>query len=220
MFWSVALSMASRSRGLDDASAAPRRAATVISRIKRLKMAPRFASVAAFRCLMFAHLLWPAMTIQSMATRKLYAVLGIPLDQPLVREKPAQRAQPDQRIIDLQHALLDREREWQELREPITDPRRIVVSMRGREALRTNPCGDHFKQLRERRTVFRQRMAGFGGDWRDIADDEARRLNRMLFHLKTIAAARHHMQDSELWHFPIDDANERSDAHEIGQARR
>src|SRR5436190_19826931 len=112
MFWSVALSMASRSRGLDDASPAPRREATVISRIRRLKIAPRFASVAALRCLMFAHLLWPAMAdFGSMATQKLYAPANnIVLDEPLLGQKPAQRAQADQRIVYLEHALLDRQR--------------------------------------------------------------------------------------------------------------
>src|SRR5688572_28405134 len=61
MLFSVALSMARRSRGFMPGSPPPRRAATVISLIRRVKILPRFASVAAFLCLMFAHLLWPAM---------------------------------------------------------------------------------------------------------------------------------------------------------------
>src|SRR4029079_9367303 len=60
MFWSIALSIARRSRGLPDASAPPRRAATVISLMSRVNTLPRFASAAAFLCLMLAHLLWPA----------------------------------------------------------------------------------------------------------------------------------------------------------------
>src|SRR4030095_14743093 len=62
MFCAVALSTARRSRGFIDASPPPRRAATVISLMSRVKILPRLASVAAFLCLMFAHLLWPAMT--------------------------------------------------------------------------------------------------------------------------------------------------------------
>jgi len=54
--------MARRSRGLSDGSLPERRAATVISRMRRVKILPRLASVAAFLCLMFAHLLWPART--------------------------------------------------------------------------------------------------------------------------------------------------------------
>ena len=53
--------MARRRRGFIDASPPPRRAATVISLMRRVKILPRLASVAAFLCLMFAHLLWPAM---------------------------------------------------------------------------------------------------------------------------------------------------------------
>jgi hypothetical protein len=63
MFWSVALSIASRSRGFAPGSPPPRRDATVISLISRVKTLPRFASAAAFLCLMFAHLLWPAMVV-------------------------------------------------------------------------------------------------------------------------------------------------------------
>src|SRR5437870_1249816 len=61
MLFAVALSHARRSRGFAFGSPPPRRAATVISLIRRVKILPRFASVAALRCLMFAHLLWPAM---------------------------------------------------------------------------------------------------------------------------------------------------------------
>src|SRR5437764_15474735 len=111
MLLSVALSTASRNRGLLDTSPVPSFAATVISRISRLKIAPRFASVAALRCLMFAHLLWPAMVdFGSMATQKLYASKqSVVLNQALLGQKPAQRAQADQCIVDLEHALLDRQ---------------------------------------------------------------------------------------------------------------
>src|SRR6476469_7268376 len=61
MLASAALSTASRRRGLLAMSPPPRRAATVISLIRRVQILPRFASVAAFLCLMLAHLLCPAM---------------------------------------------------------------------------------------------------------------------------------------------------------------
>jgi len=57
---------------LADESPPPSREATVISLIKRLKIAPRFASVAALRCLMFAHLLWPAMSNAEVMTMENY----------------------------------------------------------------------------------------------------------------------------------------------------
>src|ERR1700688_838455 len=61
MLLAAALSTASLKRGLGETSLAPSLAETVISRMRRVKILPRLASVAAFLCLMFAHLLWPAM---------------------------------------------------------------------------------------------------------------------------------------------------------------
>src|SRR5271169_1383047 len=61
MLLSIALSTARRRRGMLDTSPSPSLEATVISRMRRLNILPRLASVAALRCLMFAHLLWPAM---------------------------------------------------------------------------------------------------------------------------------------------------------------
>src|SRR5947207_15418794 len=61
MLLAAALSTASLNRGLVESSLPPSLAETVISRMRRVKILPRLASVAAFLCLMFAHLLWPAM---------------------------------------------------------------------------------------------------------------------------------------------------------------
>src|SRR5712671_7414773 len=55
--------MAARRRGLEFGSPPPMRAAMVISRITRVKTRPRFASVAAFLCLMVAHFECPDMTL-------------------------------------------------------------------------------------------------------------------------------------------------------------
>src|SRR5262245_12921552 len=62
-FCSCALSMARRRRGLPPGSPPPRRAATVISLMRRVKTLPRFASARSFRCLTFAQRLWPAMVL-------------------------------------------------------------------------------------------------------------------------------------------------------------
>src|SRR5688572_7052967 len=61
MLASRALSIASRRRGLVSGSPPPSFAATVISLMRRVNTLPFFASAAALRCLMFAHLLCPAM---------------------------------------------------------------------------------------------------------------------------------------------------------------
>src|SRR5690606_25038636 len=60
MFAALAVSIASRNRGLNAGSPPPARAATVISRISFVNIEPRFASLAAFLRLICAHLLWPA----------------------------------------------------------------------------------------------------------------------------------------------------------------
>src|SRR5262245_56045715 len=78
-FCSRAFSSARRSRGLPPGSPPPRRAATVISRIRRVKTLPRLASARSLRCLTLAHRLWPAMVLiilYAMATPLLVASTG------------------------------------------------------------------------------------------------------------------------------------------------
>src|SRR5882762_7176929 len=65
MFSFLAARMAVRRRGFESGSPPPTRAAMVISRISFVKMRPRLASVAAFLCLIVAHLEWPDMEIAS-----------------------------------------------------------------------------------------------------------------------------------------------------------
>src|SRR3954466_7669124 len=60
MLAALALSTASRSRGLMPRSPPPWRAATMISRMTRVHTLPRFSSWRPLRCWMFAHLLCPA----------------------------------------------------------------------------------------------------------------------------------------------------------------
>src|ERR1700751_4085015 len=59
MFSFLAAAMAVRRRGLVSGSAPPSRAAMDISRISLVKTRPRLASVAAFLCLIVAHLECP-----------------------------------------------------------------------------------------------------------------------------------------------------------------
>src|ERR1700723_2800843 len=63
MFSFLPAKMAERSRGLESGSPPPTRAAMVISRITLVKARPRLASVAAFLCLMVAHLECPDMRL-------------------------------------------------------------------------------------------------------------------------------------------------------------
>jgi hypothetical protein len=56
MFAALALSIASRRRGLADASPPPSRAATMMSRMTRVHTLPRFSSCRPLRCWMLAHL--------------------------------------------------------------------------------------------------------------------------------------------------------------------
>src|SRR2546427_258495 len=62
MFSFFAARIAVRRRGLEFGSPPPMRAAMVISRMIRVKARPRFASVAAFLCLIVAHFECPDMT--------------------------------------------------------------------------------------------------------------------------------------------------------------
>src|SRR5690606_2954222 len=67
---SVALSQATRSRGLLSGSEPPARAATVISRMILVQSLPRLASWRPLRCWMLAHLLCPAIMFQKVMYAK------------------------------------------------------------------------------------------------------------------------------------------------------
>src|ERR1700743_1476719 len=62
MFSFLPARIAVRKRGFEFGSPPPMRAAIVISRITRVNTRPRFASVAAFLCLIVAHFECPDMT--------------------------------------------------------------------------------------------------------------------------------------------------------------
>src|SRR6187402_39421 len=63
IFSAFAARMAVRRRGLPSGSPPPPLAAMVISLIRRVKILPRFASVAPFLCLIVAHLEWPDISL-------------------------------------------------------------------------------------------------------------------------------------------------------------
>src|SRR5690348_9576304 len=63
MFSALAARTALRRRGLESTSPPPARAAIAISLMRRVKILPRLASVAAFLCLMVAHLECPDITV-------------------------------------------------------------------------------------------------------------------------------------------------------------
>src|SRR6202049_4401773 len=63
-----------RSRGLAFGSPPPRRAATVISRKTLVNTLPRRASVAALRCLIVLHLLWPDIALPPRSAQKIQSI--------------------------------------------------------------------------------------------------------------------------------------------------
>src|ERR1700758_3928819 len=146
MLLSVALSTASRSRGLADASPPPRRAATVISRMSRLKILPRLASVAALRCLMLAHLLWPAMARLCDEPQIITGPFaGVRLKESLLLQELREHLEPNLAIVDLEHALLDVERQRQQLGEPIAHPGCVVQHKLGRKVLAPDASDQQFE---------------------------------------------------------------------------
>src|SRR5579872_3866063 len=71
MFSFLACAIAVRNLGLESGSPPPTRAAMVISRITLVKARPRFASVAAFLCLIVAHFEWPDISRLALSLEKL-----------------------------------------------------------------------------------------------------------------------------------------------------
>src|SRR4030095_977504 len=122
MFWSIALSTARRNRGFIDASPPPMRAATVVSRMRRVKILPRFASVAAFLCLMFAHLLWPAMVAPVVPKKRTDDYNCARSPQSARVDEALQRRKSRVVVVHLEEPLLHRQRQWAELGEPADAP--------------------------------------------------------------------------------------------------
>src|SRR5579864_4979343 len=71
MFSFLPAKIAVRNLGLESGSPPPTRAAIVISRITLVKMRPRLASVAAFLCLIVAHLECPDISCLALSLEKL-----------------------------------------------------------------------------------------------------------------------------------------------------
>ena len=77
-------------------------------------------------------------------------------DEALLRQELRKHLEPYLRIVDLEHALLDRQRQRQELREAVADPGRVVVVGIGGEVLRADARGDELEQLRQRQLRLRR----------------------------------------------------------------
>ena len=124
------------------------------------------------------------------------------------------------RVVDFEHALLDRQRQRQQLGEPVADPRRVVV-------LRASPGSSARRSaLRSTRAVARaarsSRQARCAARRRSSSRRRRRgpRARRHAAHLEARAALGRAVQDAELRHVAVGDARERADRRELGGARR
>src|SRR5512143_291343 len=82
MLAALASVMALRSAAFLSGSPPPARAAMLISRIRRVKILPRLASVAAFLCLIDAHLECPDMVISLSFRARILAQRGLRRKRP------------------------------------------------------------------------------------------------------------------------------------------
>ena len=103
--------------------------------------------------------------------------------QELLQERKAHRA-----VVDLEHALLDRQRQREDLGEAVADPGSIVERVGLGELVPADACGDELEQLRERRKLRAKRDGGLGGDARRKGDQEAVGLDPLRAHEEALAA--------------------------------
>src|SRR5690348_11632823 len=253
MLLSVALSTASRRRGLAFGSLPPSLAATVISRIRREKILPRLASDAALRCLMFAHLLWPAMAasrrddaeiIRARSRGALAARMAKGRPKPfgqirlgakhraseasetsprseksLLFQKLRKGREPNFRVVDLEHALLDRQRQRQDLGEAVADPGSVSQREIVREILLAYALDEDFQEFCQRLERFGERHRRFRRDVGDLPYDKPVVGDRVRPHLEARESPRPDVEDAELRHIPVGDPRPRPDRGERYVAR-
>ncbi len=205
--------------------------------MRRVKILPRLASVAAFLCLMFAHLLWPAMIGHSMkCDSAVSSEPGRSRSEWYERLRSAPRTRSAHRrcksqallrlrnlllrncaslqrtaVVDLEHALLDRQRQRKQFGEPVADPGRIAQRARAEKC-----SGPARLIISSRRPASGAKCSGsssrrLGRQMRHLRDDEPVVADVARLHLKPRAALGLQMQDAELRHVPRHDARLRSD---------
>src|SRR5207245_7527113 len=87
------------------------------------------------------------------------------LQQPLLFQKPREHRQSHVGIVDLEHALLDRQRQRKDFSQPVPDPRGIRQCKIGWKALPADTIDQKLEQAREWLEYLGQRQRGF---WRDL----------------------------------------------------
>src|SRR5215471_17685703 len=228
MLLSTALSTARRRRGLLDASGPPSFAATVISRMRRVKILPRLASLAALRCLMLAHLLWPAMDEKTHVEKlELYAPLERGndarvrarahgallactamagrgssiergLEKALLLQKLGEHLEANLAVVDFEHALLDSQGQWQQLGEAIAHPGGVSQVRFSGEILAPDASDQQLEQPRQRTIVIGQRNRRLGRNRRYLADDEAISTDAVRMHLKAVTTFGFQVENAQL----------------------
>src|SRR5436305_5462169 len=95
------------------------------------------------------------------------------LNQPLLLQKFREYGEPHLGIVDLEHALLDRQRQRQQLRQTVTDPRSIVERDIDGKILSADALDQELEEARERLVRGREYECGFGSDVGHLSDHEA-----------------------------------------------
>src|SRR5206468_9987183 len=136
------------------------------------------------------------------------------LEQPLLPQKLIERFEPYLAVVDLEHALLDAERQRQKLGETIADPGSVVGCLIGREILLADAAYQQIEEVRERLELLGKLARGFGRQGDDLTGDQTVVSNAVCFYLESRLALGAQVQDTELRHVPGDDPCERSDWRE------
>src|SRR6266516_7298845 len=136
------------------------------------------------------------------------------LEQSLLLQKLREHLEPYLAVVDLEHALLDRERQRQDLGQPIADPGRVGERELGGKVLLADTVDQELEQVGEWLERIGQRERRLGRERSHLPDDQTVFGDRVCLHLKPRHAFGPQMQDAELRHVPGRDPRKRADRSE------
>src|ERR1700682_1030523 len=119
-------------------------------------------------------------------------------DKPLLLEELREDVQANDAVVDLEHALLDRQRQRKQFGKSVADPGCIVQCELRRKILGPGAVDHELEQAGERRERFRKLDLRLRRQKRHLSDDESIAGDAARLHLKSRAALGLPMKDAEL----------------------
>src|ERR1700682_101971 len=127
-------------------------------------------------------------------------------DKPLLLEELREDVQANDAVVDLEHALLERERQRTQFGKSVADPGCIVQRQLRRKILGPHAVDHQLEQAGERREGFWKLECRLRWQERHLSDDDTIGGDAARLHLKSHATFGFQMQYAELRHIPGHDS--------------